>query len=171
LHANRTRTLALFAEDRCEAVLADESNLTSTYFESDAPLEDDDKRRHGYSRDHRPDFVHIVIALIVAPDGLPLTYEVMPGNTNDSTTLRGFLARIEAQYGRAEHVWCMDRGVPTETVLEELAARSVPHAQLGRQLKPLAQGLTARSALESSPPCRWSTCTSRPLTAVQKLLC
>ncbi len=54
-----------------------------------------------------------MIALIVTPDGLPLAYEVMPGNTNDSTTLRGFLARIEEQYGRAERIWCMDRGVPT----------------------------------------------------------
>jgi hypothetical protein len=101
-------------------------DLTSTYFESDPPLDDDDKRRHGYSRDHRPDCVQIVIALIVTPDGLPLAYEVMPGNTNDSTTLRGFLARIEAQYGRAERIWCMDRGVPTEAVLEEMRAADPP---------------------------------------------
>jgi hypothetical protein len=101
-------------------------DLTSTYFESDPPLEEDDKRRHGYSRDHRPDCVQIVIALIVTPDGLPLAYEVMPGNTNDSTTLRGFLARIEAQYGRAGRIWCMDRGVPTEAVLEEMRAADPP---------------------------------------------
>jgi transposase len=74
-------------------------DLTSTYFESDPPLDEDDKRRHGYSRDHRPDCVQIVIALIVTPEGLPLAYEILPGNTGDSTTLRGFLARIERQYG------------------------------------------------------------------------
>jgi hypothetical protein len=56
-------------------------DLTSTYFESDPPLEDDDKRRHGYSRDHRPDCVQIVIALIVTPEGLPVAYEVLPGNS------------------------------------------------------------------------------------------
>ena len=39
--------------------------------------------------------------LIVTPDGLPLAYEVMPGNTSDKTTLRDFLQRIEAQYGKA----------------------------------------------------------------------
>ena len=32
-------------------------DLTSTYFESDPPLDENDKRRHGYSRDHRPDCV------------------------------------------------------------------------------------------------------------------
>ncbi len=103
-------------------------DLTSTYFESDPPLEEDDKRRHGYSRDHRPDCVQIVIALIVTPDGLPLAYEILPGNTGDSTTLRSFLARIERQYGKAQRIWCMDRGVPTEAVLEEMR-RSEPPVQ------------------------------------------
>ena len=101
-------------------------DLTSTYFESDPPLDEDDKRRHGYSRDHRGDCVQIVIALIVTPEGLPLAYEVLPGNTNDSTTLRSFLARIEAQYGKADRIWCMDRGVPTEAVLEEMRACDPP---------------------------------------------
>ncbi len=101
-------------------------DLTSTYFESDPPLDDEDKRRYGYSRDHRPDCVQIVIALVVTPEGLPLAYEVLPGNTADSTTLRSFLARIERQYGKARRVWCMDRGVPTEAVLEEMRASDPP---------------------------------------------
>jgi Transposase DDE domain len=101
-------------------------DLTSTYFESDAPLDEEDKRRHGYSRDHRPDCVQIVIALVVTPEGLPLAYEVLPGNTVDSTTLRAFLARIERQYGKARRVWCMDRGIPTEAVLAEMRANEPP---------------------------------------------
>jgi hypothetical protein len=101
-------------------------DLTSTYFESDPPLDEEDKRRHGYSRDHRPDCVQIVIALVVTPEGLPLAYEVLPGNTADSTTLRAFLARIERQYGKARRVWCMDRGVPTEAVLEEMRGSDPP---------------------------------------------
>ena len=56
-------------------------DLTSTYFESDPPLDDEDKRRYGYSRDHRPDCVQVVIALVVTPEGLPLAYEVLAGNT------------------------------------------------------------------------------------------
>ena len=101
-------------------------DLTSTYFEADPPFPEGDKRRFGYSRDHRPDCVQIVIALVVTPEGLPLAYEVRPGNTADKTTLRGFLERIERQYGKARRVWLMDRGVATEEVLAEMRAADPP---------------------------------------------
>jgi hypothetical protein len=101
-------------------------DLTSTYFESDPPLDEEDKRRHGYSRDHRPDCVQVVIALVVTPEGFPLAYEVLAGNTADCTTLKDFLARIERQYGKARRVWCMDRGVPTEEVLAQMRAADPP---------------------------------------------
>ena len=102
-------------------------DLTSTYFEinaSDVP--EGDKRRHGYSRDKRPDCPQVVIALVVTPDGLPLAYEVLPGNTADCKTLRMFLDKIEQQYGRARRVWIMDRGIPTEAVLAEMRASDPP---------------------------------------------
>jgi transposase len=101
-------------------------DLTSTYFESDPPFGDKDKRRFGYSRDRRPDCVQVVIALVVTPEGLPLAYEVLAGNTQDRATLRDFLARIERQYGKARRVWVMDRGVPTEEVLEEMRSCDPP---------------------------------------------
>ena len=101
-------------------------DLTSTYFESDPPFPEGDKRRHGYSRDHRSDCVQVIIALVVTPEGLPLAYEVLPGNTKDDTTLRGFLDRIERQYGKARRIWLMDRGVPTEAVLAEMRAANPP---------------------------------------------
>jgi len=101
-------------------------DLTSTYFESDPPADDEDKRRYGYSRDHRPDCVQVVIALVVSPEGFPLAYEVLAGNTRDCTTLKDFLARIERQYGKARRVWCMDRGIPTEEVLAQMRAAEPP---------------------------------------------
>jgi len=101
-------------------------DLTSTYFESDRPADDEDKRRYGYSRDHRPDCVQVVIALVVSPEGFPLAYEVLAGNTRDCTTLKDFLARIERQYGKARRVWCMDRGIPTEEVLAQMRAADPP---------------------------------------------
>jgi hypothetical protein len=102
-------------------------DLTSTYFEINASdVAEGDKRRHGYSRDKRPDCPQVVIALVVTPDGLPLAYEVLPGNTADCTTLRMFLARIEQQYGRVRRVWVMDRGIPTEAVLAEMRASDPP---------------------------------------------
>src|SRR6266478_5332527 len=108
---------------RFEVLLYD---LTSTYFESDPPFPEGDKRRHGYSRDHRGDCVQVIIALVVTPEGLPLAYEVLPGNTADNTTLKDFLARIVAQYGKARRIWLMDRGVPTEAVLAEMRAADPP---------------------------------------------
>src|SRR3954471_8823339 len=102
-------------------------DLTSTYFEINAAdVPEGDKRRHGYSRDKRPDCPQVVIALVVTPDGLPLAYEVLPGNTADCKTLRMFLAKIEQQYGRARRVWVMDRGIPTEAVLAEMRGSDPP---------------------------------------------
>jgi len=101
-------------------------DLTSTYFESDPSFPEDDKRKHGYSRDKRFDCVQVVIALIVTPEGFPLAYEVMAGNTADNTTLQGFLKKIEAQYGKAERIWVMDRGIPTEEVLGEMRESDPP---------------------------------------------
>ena len=98
-------------------------DLTSTYFESDPPDDETDPRRYGYSRDHRPDCVQLVLALVITPEGFPLAYEVLPGNTADSTTLPAFLAQIEARYGVARRIWLMDRGIPTEAQLTEVRAR------------------------------------------------
>ncbi len=101
-------------------------DLTSTYFESDPPFPESDKRKHGYSRDKRSDCVQVVIALVVTPEGFPLAYEVMAGNTSDKTTLKDFLARIEKQYGKAQRIWVMDRGIPTEEILAQMRASDPP---------------------------------------------
>jgi transposase len=93
-------------------------DLTSTYFEGE--MEQNPKARRGYSRDQRPDCLQLVIALVVTPDGFPLAYEVMKGNTSHRTTLRGFLKKIEESYGKAQRVWVMDRGIPSEAILKEM---------------------------------------------------
>ena len=101
-------------------------DLTSTCFESHPPFPDGDKRRYGYSRDHRPDCVPGVIVLVVTPEGFPLAYEVMAGNTADATPLRAFLEKIEKQYGKARRIWVMDRGIPTGEVLAEMRQSDPP---------------------------------------------
>jgi transposase len=112
----RQKWAELFAAD-FEVLLYD---LTSTYFEGE--MEQNPKARRGYSRDGRPDCLQLVIALVITPDGYPLAYEVMNGNTADCTTLRGFLQHIEDAYGKAQRTWVMDRGIPTEAVLKEMRA-------------------------------------------------
>ena len=98
-------------------------DLTSTYFEGE--MEENLKAKRGYSRDGRPDCLQVVIALVITPDGFPLAYEVMDGNTSDRTTLKPFLEKIEKSYGKARRVWVMDRGIPSEALLAEMRERQV----------------------------------------------
>ncbi len=112
-------------------------DLTSTYFESDPPADPAGLRRFGYSRPvrsaddgARSDCVQVVIALIVTPEGFPLAYEVLAGNTTDKTTLKDFLAKIENQYGKAQRIWVMDRGIPTEETLLQMRESDPPVSYL-----------------------------------------
>jgi transposase len=95
-------------------------DLTSTYFERDPPIGEADRRKFRHSRDKRSDCGQLVIALSVTPEGFPLTYEVLAGNTSDKTTLRDFLKKLEAQYGKAQRTSILDRGIRTEEVLAEM---------------------------------------------------
>src|SRR6266702_2900596 len=101
-------------------------DLTSTYCESDPPFGPEDNRQFGYSRDKRPDCVQVVIALVVTPEGFPLAYEVMAGNTSDKTTLPAVLQKIEEQYGKAKRIWIMDRGIPTKKDWEAMRNSQPP---------------------------------------------
>ena len=93
-------------------------DLTSTYFEG--AMEQNPKAKYGHSRDQRTDCLQVVIALVITPDGFPLADEVMNGNTSDRATLRGFLDKIEKTYGKAKRMWVMDRGIPSEAILQEM---------------------------------------------------
>jgi transposase len=118
-------------------------DLTSTYFEGQC--KQIPKARHGYSRDGRGDCRQVVIALVVTPDGLPLAYEVLAGNTADNTTLKTFLRKIESLYGKANRIWVMDRGVPTEQTLREMRAEDIhylvgtPKSRLGQMEQALLE--------------------------------
>jgi len=90
-------------------------DLTSTYFEG--LCQDNPKAKFGYSSDKRSDCRQVIIALIVTPEGFPIGYEVLPGNTLGKTTLRMFLDKVESMYGKVRRVWMMDRGIPTEETL------------------------------------------------------
>ena len=103
-------------------------DLTSTYFESEPPPAGcDSKKRFGYSRDKRSDCVQVVVALVLTPEGFPVAYEVYPGNTRDTATLGEFLDRIEKRYGKFRRTWLMDRGIPTEEMLEKMRERGIDY--------------------------------------------
>lgn len=90
-------------------------DLTSTYFEG--LCEQNPKAQYGHSKDRRSDCRQVLIALIVTPDGFPLNYEVLAGNTAEKTTLADLLTKIESMYGKSRRVWLMDRGIPKEETL------------------------------------------------------
>ena len=108
----------------------------------------------------------MVIALVVTPQGFPLAYEVMPGNTSDKTTLKDFLAQIEAQYGRSDRVWIMDRAIPTEETLEQMRTgdSSPVHYLVGTPKGRLSKFEKKFLALPWQPYARRSTSSSCPTT-------
>lgn len=93
-------------------------DVTSTYFEGESGRNEQAAR--GYSRDHRPDCKQVCIALVVTRSGLPLGYEVFAGNTADVTTVKHIVNKVETQYGRANRIWVMDRGMVSEENLQWL---------------------------------------------------
>jgi transposase len=96
-------------------------DITSTYFEGEC-LRNPQAQR-GYSRDKRPDCKQVCIGLVVTPEGLPLAYEVFAGNRADVTTIEDMVELMEKDYGSAERIWVMDRGMVSEDNLEYLQSK------------------------------------------------
>jgi transposase len=119
-------------------------DLTSTYFEGEA--EAVEKAARGHSRDHRPDCAQLVIAIVVTPEGFPLSYEVFDGNRTDVTTLEAMLDQVEARHGRARRIWVFDRGIVSEANLQRLRERGgqyvvgTPRRRLEAYEKELLEG-------------------------------
>jgi|SRR5688572_19349551 len=116
-------------------------DVTSTYFEGQA---DASIAKRGYSRDHRPDCVQVNIALVVTRDGMPLGYEIFPGNKADVATVEEIVEKMESRFGKAKRIWVMDRGmVSAENIawLNETERRYVigtPRSELRRWARQLA---------------------------------
>lgn len=120
-------------------------DVTSTYFEGDAPFNPQAKR--GYSRDHRPDCKQVCIGLIVTRDGLPVAYEVFDGNRNDATTVEEIVQSIESKHGQVNRIWVMDRGMINEENLEFIRSRG-GHYIVGTP-KPMLRQYEAQLAEEA----------------------
>jgi len=120
-------------------------DLTSTYFEGTA--EEVEKAARGYSRDHRPDCPQVVIAMVVTPEGFPLSYEIFSGDRADVTTLEAMLDEVESKHGRARRIWIFDRGIVSEANLHKLRSRGgqyvvgTPRHQLEAYEKELLEGV------------------------------
>ena len=86
-------------------------DMTSTFFEGAANFP---MAQRGYSRDQRSDCKQVCIALVVSRCGMPLGYEVFPGNTADVSTVEKIVELMEQRYGKSNRIWVMDRGMVSE---------------------------------------------------------
>ena len=141
----------------CQILLYD---LTSTYFEGEA--EGVESAARGYSRDHRPDTLQVVVALVVTPEGFPVAYEVFDGDTADVTTLAEIVEKIETKYRMRGRVWVFDRGIVSEDNLQDLRQRGAYYL-VGTPRRKLAD--FERELLEGD----WQEIAGKPGVRVQLL--
>ncbi len=141
----------------CDLLLYD---ITSTYFEGQ--MEDNPEARRGHSRDHRSDCKQVCIGLVVTREGLPLGYEVFPGNTGDSTTVRGVVETLEGRYGKVGRVWVMDRGMVSEETMGWMRASGrryvvgTPKSEI-RKHEAVLQEESGWKKLSNGVEVRWGT--------------
>ena len=135
-------------------------DLTSTYFEGEA--EGVESAARGYSRDHRPDTLQVIVALVVTPEGFPVAYEVFDGDTADVSTLEEIVDKIESKYGMKGRVWVFDRGVVSEDNLQDLRQRGAYYL-VGTPRRKLAN--FERELLEGD----WQEVAGKPGVRVQLL--
>jgi transposase len=85
-------------------------DVTNYYFEID---EQDDLRRKGVSKEHRPDPI-VQMGLFIDNTGLPIAYQLFPGNNNDCTTLLPIIKKVRREYGIGKAVVVSDKGMNTQ---------------------------------------------------------
>jgi transposase len=118
---------ALFARNRdlfslnLDLMLFD---TTSIYFEGQGP---EGLAEYGYSRDHRPDKVQVILGLLMTRDGMPVAHHVLPGNTADIKAFRYAIADLRQRFPIRRVVIIADRGVVSEPLLEELEGEGMEY--------------------------------------------
>jgi transposase len=106
--------LQLWINEKIKKLYSRDSSLvyydvTNYYFEIDQP---DGLRRKGVSKEHRPNPI-VQMGLFMDKQGIPITYQLFPGNTNDCLTFRPGLSRIQKEYGLGKVIVIADKGITT----------------------------------------------------------
>jgi len=136
LHPNRELIERELAEQEKTLFSLDDTvylyDLTSTYFEGQAPLNKQAKR--GYSRDKRPDCKQVVVGLVLDRDGFPKAHEVFDGNVQDRSTVDKMLDALEKRTGKkADGTVIVDRGMAYAPDLEQIRKRGLHYLVAGLQ--------------------------------------
>lgn len=82
-------------------------DCTNYYFEIE---QDDDFRKYGKSKESRPNPI-VTMGLFMDADGIPLAFDVFPGNQNEQTTLKPLETKIIRDFACSEFIFCSDAGL------------------------------------------------------------
>lgn len=95
-------------------------DVTTYYFES---VDADDLRKFGYSKDNKVNQVQVVMGLLIDDQGIPISYELFPGNTNDFKTLVPVIDKLKENYGINKIIITADRGLNSKQNLAYLKSK------------------------------------------------
>ena len=96
---------SFFLGDRMDRILY--YDCTNYYFEIE---EEGDFRRYGKSKENRPNPI-VTMGLFMDADGIPLAFDIFPGNQNEQTTLKPLEAKILQDFNCSEFIYCSDSGL------------------------------------------------------------
>jgi transposase len=82
-------------------------DCTNYYFEIE---DEDDFRRYGKSKENRPNPI-VTMGLFMDADGIPLAFDIFPGNQNEQTTLKPLESKILQDFGCNDFIFCSDAGL------------------------------------------------------------
>ena len=82
-------------------------DCTNYYFEIE---QEDELRRYGKSKEHRPNPI-VTMGLFMDADGIPLAFDIFPGNQNEQTTLKPLESKVIKDFGCSEFIFCSDAGL------------------------------------------------------------
>jgi len=97
-------------------------DLTTLRFES-TRTDLGDLRQFGYSKEMRSDCTQVVLGLLTDTQGIPLCFEVHPGNTFEGSTLDGIVERITQKLSVRRFIFVADRGLFSFENLEYIKSR------------------------------------------------
>ncbi|MDO9580652.1 MAG: IS1634 family transposase [Bacteroidales bacterium] len=118
-------------------------DATTIYFES---FTEDELKRNGFSKDHKHNQPQVLLALMVTTDGLPVDYEIFPGDTYEGHTLIPALTKIREKYDIEKVVFVADSGMLSKDnigMLEDLEEHNLSYI-VGARLKNMATPLKDR---------------------------
>jgi len=118
-------------------------DITSTWFDGDRSLVEDDIRRYGYSRDGRFDRRQITIGVVMGSDGVPLCHHVFPGNTVDKSTVAEVVADLKSRFKLRQVIFVGDRGMLSDDNVDALLAEEFGYIVA----HPLRRGVVAREGI------------------------